>query len=117
MESNRYLCPVCRDTELQFRTRMNLDGRGENFLSGPEWLTVDVYMCPQCRNVQMFAPMTPVEELDATPEFRSDVERFEWNFKDYSDRKLQKVIDGKDYVDDAKRAARNLLAKRRSYEQ
>ncbi|MBQ0037140.1 MAG: hypothetical protein KBS74_00525 [Clostridiales bacterium] len=113
MEPIKRLCPVCRDTELQFYKRMRLTGEGEDFLTGPEWLLVDVYLCPRCRRIELYAPMTPLEEFEATPEFHSDVEKFEWNFKDYSDKKLQKVIDGKDYVDDAKRAAKNLLMRRK----
>ena len=37
----------------------------------------------------------------------------EHTFQNYSDKQLQKVIDGKDYVPDAKKAARNLLSRRK----
>ena len=43
----------------------------------------------------------------------SPVEKFEHTFQNYSDKQLQKVIDGKDYVPDAKKAARNLLYRRK----
>jgi hypothetical protein len=78
-----------------------------------ERVWVEVYLCPKCRRLEFYAPPTPLEELEARPEFHSEVERFAWNFRDYSEKKLQKVIDGKDYVPEAKRAARRLLYRKR----
>lgn len=80
-----------------------------------EPLYADVYICPQCRRIELFNPISPAEEFERIP--KEGIERFEYNFKDYSNKQLQKVIEGKGYVDEAKRAAKRLLAKRRSYEQ
>lgn len=85
------------------------------FAADYEMLYADVYVCPQCRRMELFEAMTPAEEFENAP--KEGVERFEYNFKDYSDKQLQKVIEGKDYVDEAKRAAKRLLARRRDYEQ
>ena len=41
------------------------------------------------------------------------VERFMYNFRGYSDEKLQQVIDGRGYVPEAKKAAKQLLYRRK----
>ena len=75
------------------------------------------YTCPQCRYVAMFAPPSPLEEFEkrqAEEQAITDpVEKFMYNFRDYSDEKLQQVIDGKDYVPEAKKAAKQLLYRRK----
>lgn len=73
-------------------------------------------LCPICRYAAFFAPLTPVEEFEkqqALQDSLSPVEKFERTFRDYTEKQLQKVIDGKDYVPDARKAAKNLLYRRR----
>jgi len=76
-----------------------------------------MYTCPQCRYVAMFAPPSPLEEFNrrqAEEQAITDpVQKFERTFRDYPVEKLQKVIDGRDYVPAAKKAAKNLLYRRR----
>ena len=84
------------------------------FVADYEMLYADIYVCPQCRRMELFEAQTPAEEFERIP--KEGVERFEYNFKDYTDKQLQKVIEGKGYVDDAKRAAKRLLAKRKGYD-
>ena len=75
------------------------------------------YTCEACRYVAMFAPPSPLEEFEkrqAEEQVITDpVEKFMYNFRDYSNEKLQQVIDGKDYVPEAKKAAKQLLYRRK----
>ncbi len=108
--------PVCYacDTELQLKKRAILQlTDAENLLMSAEMMYADIYVCPQCRRMEFFSPLSPAEKLDQIP--KEGVERYEYNFKDYTEKQLQKVIEGKGYVDEAKRAAKRLLAKRRGY--
>lgn len=78
---------------------------------------VQMYICPECRYMAMFAPPTPLEELEARQAeeraITDPVKRFEYNFRDYPDEKLQRVVDGRDYTPEAKKAARSLLYRRK----
>ena len=79
-------------------------------------MEVLVYTCPRCRYVAMFAPPSPLEEFEKEQALRrtlSPVEKFERTFRDHTEKQLQRIIDGKDYVPEAKKAARNLLYRRR----
>jgi hypothetical protein len=52
----------------------------------------------------------PVEDPERFAPLPTDpVKKFERTFRDYTAKQLQKVIDGKQYVPDAKRAAKNVL--------
>lgn len=80
------------------------------------FLETEIYVCPRCRYAAFFAPPTPAEEFEkqqALQDSLSPVEKFERTFRDYTEKQLQKVIDGKDYVPDARKAAKNLLYRRR----
>lgn len=80
-------------------------------------MKVLIYTCPECRYVAMFAPPSPLEEFEKRQAeeraITDPVERFMYNFREYSDEKLQQVIDGKSYVPEAKKAAKRLLYRRR----
>lgn len=80
-------------------------------------IKVLIYTCEVCRYVAMFAPPSPLEEFEkrqAEEQAITDpVGRFMYNFREYSDEKLQQVIDGKGYVPEAKKAAKQLLYRRR----
>ena len=41
------------------------------------------------------------------------MEKIEHTFRDYTDKELEKIVESKGYVDDAKEAAKNLLHKRK----
>ena len=53
-----------------------------------------------------------VFEQQALDEIKDPVKKFEILFRDYSAKKLQKVIDGRDYLPEAKKAAQNLLRRK-----
>lgn len=52
-------------------------------------------------------PMAHPERFAPPP--KDPVGKFERSFQNYTEKQLQKVVDGKDYVPDAKKAAKNLL--------
>lgn len=114
MSDAKKICPFCG-------AEMALHYTGWLFLREKQYLPVDymeaqLYLCPQCRFVAWFKPLTAVEEFEqeqqALEETHDPVKKFEFLFRDYSEKKLQKVIDGRDYLPEAKKAARNLLRKK-----
>ena len=78
-----------------------------------DYMEAQLYLCPDCRFMAWFKPLTSVEQFErenqALEETRDPVKKFEILFRDYPAKKLQKVIDGRDYLPEAKKAARNLL--------
>lgn len=112
------LCPICRDgeTELELYRSGNLSLKSSPIAKVEDYLQTEIYVCPRCRYAAFFAPPTAAEEFaqrQALQESLSPVEKFEQTFRSYTEKQLQKVIDGKDYVPDAKKAAKNLLYRRR----
>lgn len=107
------LCPICRDAEIALEPYRSggLSVR-ESPLSPETYLETEVCICPRCRYVALFVPLSPAEEFEKRKAL-SPVEKFEHTFRNYTEKQLQKVIDGKDYVPDAKKAAQKLLCRRR----
>ena len=105
MPDEKKICPFCG-------AEMALHYTGRLFLREKQYLPVDymeaqLYLCPQCRFVAWFE-----QEQQVLEETHDPVKKFEFLFRDYSEKKLQKVIDGRDYLPEAKKAARNLLRKK-----
>ena len=116
MSDQKKICPFCG-------TEMALHYSGWLFLKEKRYMPVDymevqLYLCPECRFVAWFKPLTAIEtveeELRTLEETRDGVKKFEILFRDYPAKKLQKVIDGRDYLPEAKKAAQNLLQKMES---
>lgn len=111
------LCPLCGAEMTPPRCARYLTMVEDPELSIMEQrMEVLVYTCPRCRYVAMFAPPSPLEEFEreqALLETLSPVGKFEYTFRGYSEKQLQRVIDGKDYVPEAKKAAKNLLYRRK----
>lgn len=118
MDERRRSCPFC-GTEMALRP-------GARYLTTvddpalplmEQHMKVLFYTCPQCRYVAMFAPPTPLEEFEARQAeertITDPVKKFEYSFRDYPDEKLQRVVDGKGYTPEAKKAARNLRYRRK----
>ena len=102
--------------EMKLLRKGNVLMRPDPFALVEEWVYMELYVCPDCRCAEWIAPMTPVEEFEAEQKAKENmtpVEKFEYTFRDYTEKQLQKVINGRDYVDDAKKAAQNLLNKRK----
>ena len=112
------LCPLCGGRMMPLRGASYLTTVDDPSLPIMErHIKVLVYTCETCRYVSMFAPPSPLEEFDkrqAEEQAITDpVERFVYKFRDYPDEKLQRVIDGRGYVPEAKKAARKLLYRRK----
>ena len=112
------LCPICRDAEIELKPyhSSSLSIKPSPLSVSESYLETEIYVCPRCRYAAFFAPLTPAEEFEkqqALQDSLSPVEKFEHSFRDYTEKQLQKVIDGKDYVPDAKKAAKNLLSRRK----
>ena len=111
-------CPLCGGRMMPPRCASYLTAVDDPSLPVMErHMKVLIYTCPECRYVAMFAPPSPLEEFEkrqAEEQAITDpVERFIYNFREYSDEKLQQVIDGRGYVPEAKKAAKRLLYRRR----
>lgn len=96
------LCPICRDAEIELTPCRSgcLSIKASPLAMAEDYLEAEIYVCPRCRYAAFFAPPMAAEE-------------FEQTFRDYTEKQLQKVIDGRDYVPDAKKAAKNLLYRRK----
>ena len=79
-------------------------------------MEAQLYLCPDCRFMAWFKPLTAIEEFEqeqqALEDMKDPVKKFEILFRDYSEKKLQKVIEGRDYLPEAKKAAQNLLRRK-----
>ena len=108
------LCPICRDAEIQLEPYRfgGLSIKPSPMAMGEDYLETEIYLCPRCRYAALFVPPSPAEEFEKRKAL-SPVEKFEHTFRNYTEKQLQKVIDGKDYVPDAKKAAQKLLCRRR----
>lgn len=112
------LCPICRDgsVELVPYRSGSLSIKSSPIAVAEGYLETEIYVCPRCRYAAFFALPSPAEEFEqrqAHQDALTPVEKFEHTFRDYTEKQLQKVIDGKDYVPDAKKVAKNLLYRRR----
>ena len=114
MPDEKKICPFCG-------TEMTMHYSGYFLLREKLYLPEDfmearLYLCPQCRFMAWFKPVTAIEKFEqeqqALEETRDPVKKFEILFRDYPAKKLQKVIDGRDYLPEAKKAAQNLLRSR-----
>lgn len=104
-------------TEMKLHQKGYVDMRTSMLDPVEERVYLALYYCPNCRHVDWVLPITPLEQFEAEQKAREDmttVENFEHNFHDYTDKQLQKVIDGSGYVDDAKKAAQNILNRRKN---
>ena len=112
------LCPICRGEEIELTPCRSgcLSIKASPLAVAEDYLEAEIYVCPRCRYAAFFAPPMAAEEFEqrqALQDTLSPVEKFEQTFRDYTEKQLQKVVDGRDYVPDAKKAAKNLLYRRK----
>ena len=112
------LCPICCDAEIELTPYRSgsLSVKPSPLSVTESFLETEIYVCPRCRYAAFFALPTPAEEFEkqqALQDSLSPVEKFERTFQDYTEKQLQKIIDSKGYVPDAKKAAKNLLYRRK----
>lgn len=102
--------------EMKFNSKGYVDIRPGLMSPTDDWVYLELYFCPVCRHAEWVLPVTPLEEFERKQQEQENmtpVEKFEYTFRDYTEKQLQKVIDGRNYVDDAKKAAKNLLYRRK----
>lgn len=113
----RRTCPVCGQGALEPYRSGCLALKDAPISPVDNFVAVELYRCCRCRYLAMFAPVTQAEafqqEQETLAAITDPVAQFEYRFRDYGERQLQKVIDGKDYVPAAKKAAQKLLHRRR----
>ena len=114
MDEKKLVCPFC-GAHMTLRHSGYLMLREKKFTS-EEFLAAELYLCPTCRYLAWFAPPTPIENFEEEKRLlektQNPVKRFEILFADYSVKQLQKVINGRDYLPEAKEAAQKLLSKK-----
>ena len=116
MPDGKKICPFCGG-EVALHYAGWLAMRGNKVVQLTEdFIEAQLYLCPDCRFMAWFKPLTAVEEFEkeqqALDEIKDPVKKFEILFRDYSEKKLQKVIEGRDYLPEAKKAAQNLLRRK-----
>ena len=113
-------CLRCTDTEMKYyRTlKFQLEGHRPELLlrslledeDDPDSLSLlplEMYVCPKCRRTELAWCLG----VDPDGEQREDgkVLKYERNFERCTERQLRQVLDGKEFDEDMKQAARNLL--------
>ena len=118
MSDHKKICPFCGGGMVLHYSGW-LAMRGNKLVQLTEdFAEAQLYLCPDCRFMAWFKPLTAIEEFEqeqqALEDAKDPVKKFEILFRDYPEKKLQKVIDGRDYLPEAKKAAQNLLRKKES---
>ena len=116
MSDEKKICPFCGE-EMALHYTGWLAMRGNKVVQLTEdFMKAQLYLCPNCRFMAWFKPLTSVEEFEqeqqALEDTKDPVKKFEILFRDYSEKRLQKVIEGRDYLPEAKKAAQNLLRRK-----
>ena len=118
-------CLRCPDTEMTFfrSLKIQLEGHRPEGLLAMLWededdpyslslLPLDVYVCPKCRRTELVWNLGVFPGGELMPE--SEVRKHERAFERCTEQQLRQVLEGKEFNDDMKQAARNLL--RRNYD-
>lgn len=102
-------CPICGCEEFYDRKTL-LNTAGMTYL-GLDWANDEAtnYVCRDCSYIFWFENAR--EKLE-TP--RDPLKELEADYTALSEKRLRKIIDSDNYNDTAKKAARNVLAKRRT---
>ena len=116
MSDEKKNCPFC-GAEMALHYTGWLAMRGNKLVQLTEdFMEAQLYLCPDCRFMAWLKPLTAIEEFEqeqqALEDTKDPVKKFEILFRDYSEKKLQKVIEGRDYLPEAKKAAQNLLRRK-----
>lgn len=70
-------------------------------------LPLDMYVCPNCRRTELVWSLGVLPDKTEVPE--GAVLKYECNFERCTEQQLRQVLEGKEFNDDMKQAARNLL--------
>ena len=105
------VCPICGGKKF-FERKTLMNTMGMTFM-GYDWLNPEAtnFVCEDCSYIYWFMEDPTIPPSKEKPLTRA--EQYEIDFKDDSNEKLYKVLYGKEYNDDAKTAAKNLLRQRK----
>ena len=105
------VCPICGGKKFFERTTL-MNTAGMTFL-GWDWANSEAinFVCEDCTYIFWFMKDPTI----AIPKDRpmSRAEQYEIDFRTYSNDALYNILNGKDYNDDAKAAAKSLLRRRK----
>ena len=104
------ICPICGGKRFYDRKTL-MNTAGMTFL-GYDWLNAEAtnFICADCSYIYWF--MTDPTIQPEKPRELTPVQRYEKQFEDYPEATLYKICFGREYSDDKKKAARNVLHRR-----
>ena len=116
-------CLRCADTEMQYFRKLKLQLEGYygpgsllNFFEDeddPESLSLlplEMYVCPKCRRTELVWALDVLPDGREVPE--SGVLKHERSFRKCTMQQLRQVIEGKEFDEEMKQAAQNILSRR-----
>ena len=86
---------------LKFSENLFMLTQPEMFPSVQGWLNMDIYICEACGKMEFYRPYHETDE-----------EKLERMYRGYSDKKLRKIMEDKEYREDARRLAERILKER-----
>ena len=100
-------CLRCPDTEMKFFRNLKLQLEGYYGPGSLSLLPLDMYVCPKCRRTELVWCLGVLPDGEEVPE--SAVLKYERTFERCTEQQLRQVLEGEEFSDDMKQAARNLL--------
>ena len=102
---------------LKFSENLFMLTQPEMFPSVQGWLNMDIYICESCRMKKMNAMVFCQNNEHGKMEFylpyhETDEEKLERMYRGYSDKKLRKIMEDKEYREDARQLAERILKER-----
>ena len=120
-------CLRCTDTEMQYFCNLKLQLEGyygpgsllnlfedENDPESLSLLPLEMYVCPKCRRTELVWSLAVLPDGGELPE--SGVLKHERTFRKCTMQQLRQIIEGKEYDEEMKQAAQNILSRRLSGE-
>ena len=113
-------CLRCTDTPMKFfrNLKFQLEGHygpgsiqalfeDEDDPDSLSLLPLSMYVCPNCRRTELVWNLGVLPDKEELPD--SAVLKYERTFERCTEQQLRRVLEGKEFNDDMKQAARNLL--------
>lgn len=120
-------CLRCTDTEMQYFRNLKLQLEGyygpgsllnlfedEDDPESLSLLPLKMYVCPKCRRTELVWSLDVLPSGEETP--CTGVAKYERIYKNSPMQRLRQIIEGKEYDEEMKQAAQNILSRRLSGE-
>ncbi len=114
------MCLRCADTEMKFFRNLKLQLEGyygpgslmslfedEDDPDSLSLLPLDMYVCPKCRRTELVWCLGVLPDKEELPD--APVLKYERTFERCTEQQLRQVLEGENFSEDMKTAARNLL--------